>query len=204
VQAAHYHLYLAHYERLRLGTYSDPPNIGGGNAAAYYNFTSLSLHAIAAQRHLVLALVTQHRLNKALKIKKASAVKTDEAYKYLTSENSPYAAVLRPFEKDDDWKWLRLYRDRYEHENPMLVAEMGIQYSLNRALWDETVDEDAGVVTYHIGIGGGDPADTNIEEMLTRGVRGFNLLGKQLDEYTTMLVAEIERNWPDDQPQGQE
>lgn len=196
VQAAYYHLYMAHYERLRLSTYSDPPNVGGGNIAAYYNFTSFSLHAIAAERHLVLAVVTQHRINELLSVGKklpASKIKTDEAYRYLTSSKLSYVTVLMPFVKDEDWKWLRLYRDRYEHEDPMLVKELGIQYRLKRAIWDEDEDLEAGTTTYHIGFGGGDPAETNIEEMLGRGVRGFNLLGKQLDVYTTMLMEEIER-----------
>ncbi len=193
VQAARYHLYMAHYEQLRLGTYSDPPNPGGGDVAAYFNFTSFALHAIATESHLVLALATQYRMRK--EIETTAGIKPGEAYKYLASRGLPHAAVLRPFEKDKHWKWLRLYRHRYSHQDPMLVEEMGLQYSLRGKYWQTEVDQEAGVVTNSIAIRGSDPPDTNIAEMLSNGTRAFNLLGKQLGEYTAMLRDEIKQKW---------
>ncbi len=195
VQTARYHIYMAYYERLRHHKYLIPPNIGGGNIHAYFNVTSFSLHAIASERHIRLALVLQHRINKALNIKRATRVTTEEAYKYLASVNLPYAEVLKPFTSDADWKWLREYRNRYEHQDPMLVEELGLQYRLRSHLWEVDEDPETKATTFSLSFNAGDPWATNVEEMLTKGVICFNLLGKQFDRYAQLVAAEIEESW---------
>jgi len=198
VQTARYHIYMAHYERLRHHKYLTPPNIGGGNIHAYFNVTSFSLHAIASERHIRLALVLQHRINKALNINSATSVTTEEAYKYLASVNSPYAGVIKPFDTDADWQWLQDYRNRYEHEDPMLVEELGLQYRLRSQLWEVDEDKETGAKTVSLSFNGGDPWETNVEEMLSKGVSCFNLLGKQFELYAQLVSAEIEEGWQKD------
>lgn len=189
-QAARFHLYMAMYERLRNRKYLKPPNPQGGDILADFFFTSFALQAIAAEGHMALSLARLHGMPGAGR-KGFRAPSSDEVYKYLRGNTGGklFVKFLTPFHgRDEDWQWLRKFRNRWAHMNPVRVKGLGIQYSMDYkkdSFWTKHSNVQS------IAMGGGDPAETTVPEMLKRGVSAFNLFGKQLDLYTRELESSL-------------
>jgi hypothetical protein len=180
VQVARYHIHLARYERLRHRSYLVPPNPAGGDVAAAFNFTSFAVHAISVEHHFIMALALQFDVPDPSE--KGSRALIATLYRALRLNNLPeYNALLEPFETDRIWQWLRDYRNRWMHSDPVRIRELGMQFSSRRNYWrdDKTAIE--------LTIGTGDPPETNVDELLERGVYCFNLMARQFDAYIGLL-----------------
>lgn len=189
-QAARFHLYMALYERLRYRKYLKPLNPQGGDVLADFYFTSFALHAVAAEGQMALSLARLHGMPGSGR-KGFRAPSSHAIYEFLCKHTSgrPFAKFLAAFhDRDEDWKWVKNFRDRWAHMNPVRVKEFGIQYSMDFKK-DSFWTKDSNVQS--IEIGGGDPPETTVPEMLKRGVRAFNLFGKQLDLYTVELESSL-------------
>lgn len=197
VQAARYHLYMALHERIYYAKFRKPPDPGSGNVLADFFFTSFSLHAIAAEAHIAVSLARFFNVQDK-RSRGVLAPHSRDVYKELQRRRTgrSYRGLLEPFQsgRNSDWTWLRDFRNRWAHMNPVRVKELGIQYSMDfrrKSFWAQDPKSRTASITYS----GGDPAEITISEMLDLGVRSFNLLGKQFDSYISQLEADIEKNW---------
>ncbi len=177
VQVARYHLYLASYERIRQRDYCVPANATGGN--------------IAVEHHLTLAFSLRFGYMNHNKTRVNGQI--GEVRRLLTNDgNQALADVLKPFQEDAQWRWLKNYRDRWDHRDPMRIAEYGLQFSNKRAFWTEeptTLPYDKPGRALELVITDGDPPETTVDEMLEQGTYCFNLLAKQIDSYIGILEA---------------
>jgi hypothetical protein len=189
VQVARYHIHLASFERVRHRDYLEVPNESGGNIAAAFLFTSFANHAIAAEHHLTLAFSLRfgymnHDGSQALgKISDVRRRLTEDGHQDL-------ADILKPFQEDAKWAWLKKYRNRWDHRDPMRIAEYGMQFSNRRDYWKEkptTLSGGRPGRAIQLDITAGDPPETSVNEMLDKGTYCFNLLAKQVDSYITIL-----------------
>lgn len=189
-QAARFHLYMAMYERLRYREYKKPPEPQGGDMLADFYFTSFALHVVAAEGHIALSLGRLYGMPGAGR-NGFKAPTSNEIYGFLRREPGAeeFVTLLAPFQgRDANWKWIKRFRNRWAHMNPVRVKEFGIQYSMDfkrDSFWTTKSN------VRSISVGGGDPPETTVPEMLKRGVRAFNLLGKQLDLYTAKLETSL-------------
>lgn len=191
LQVAHYHIHLAKYERIRHRDYIVPSNPDGGNFAAYCLFTSFVSHAVAVERHLTLALSLRFGFMNHNNTRANGDI--GEVRKLLAQAGHPdLAEVLRPFQENAKWQWLKKYRDRWEHRDPMRVKELGVQFSNRRDYWKEeqtTLPGGKPGRALTLTITAGDPAETSVDEMLENGIYCFNLMAKQVDRYISILEA---------------
>lgn len=186
VQVARYHIHLARYERTRHRYYLSPPNPAGGDIAAAFNFTSFATHAIIVENHFVVALAL--RAGMLDDSDKEGDSRIAEVRRFLQfNEQGTFATLLDPFQYDRNWQWLREYRNRWVHRDPVRIAELGMQFSNRRAYWKEEP------TALELVIGVGDPPETSVDELLDKGVYCFNLLAKQIDTYISLLEARREK-----------
>lgn len=191
LQVARYHIYLASFERVRHRDYLVPANEAGGNIAAAFLFTSFANHAIAAEHHLTLAFSL--RFGYMNHDGTRANGKISEVRRRLTQEgHQALAAMLKPFQEDAQWRWLKDYRDRWDHRDPMRIAEYGMQFSNTRDYWQEeptTLPDGTPGRALELTITAGDPPETGVDEMLEKGAYCFNLLAKQVEGYINILEA---------------
>ena len=188
-QAAHYHLYLAHHDRLYYQRYSTPRKPLTGDALATWFFTSYTLHAIAAENHMavsMLLLLKRPRPNKKL-------FGSPYVCRQIKEEAPALAALLGRLMGDHNWKWLRDFRERWFHLDPVRVNELGLQWTtqFGREYWQ--ADREKGTLT--LGLGGGDPGEVGVEEMLARGRDSFHLFARQFGSYVSLLDGQLRRDW---------
>jgi len=164
-----------------------PANPAGGDVAAAFLFSSFALHAIVVEEYLTNALVLQFDIRNRSGI---GSPRRQDVQRILLQERSPYTEILYPFQHDPQWQWLRTYRNRWTHGDPMRIEEFGLQFSSTRDYWKEestTLPSGAPGRALQLVIGGGDPPETKVGEMLERGAYCFNLLAKQVDIYINLL-----------------
>lgn len=188
-QAAHYHLYLAHHDRLYYHQYSKPLKPLTGDALASWFFTSFTLHAIAAENHMAVSMLL------LLKRRQPGQKLFGSPYvcKEIKSEAPGLAALLTRLMEDHNWKWVRVFRERWFHLDPVRVNELGLQWTtqFGREYWQ--TDREKGTLT--LGFGGGDPCEVGVEEMLARGREAFRVFARQFGTYVTILDEQIRRDW---------
>ena len=185
LQVARFNLYLAYHERLYYNSYRKPvdPFTALGQAAWY--FTSFSIHALAAENHMGLSMMYLFGIPKP-----ASKFGTPLVRKKLKEAGQDdYSLILDPILGSHWMSWLRKYRDRWVHGNPMRIKGFGLQWGIDfeREFWKTNAAEK----TRTLGIGEGDPAETTIEEMLENGRQAFNILARQFDIYQVKVEDEI-------------
>ena len=186
-QAAWCHLYLAHHDRCYYSRYKKPPKPETANALAAWFFTSFSLHAVAAENHLALALL----LADGGKFKKGWA---PGAAKIATKLNPKLVSFLQPLiDSGTSWQWVRDYRNRWVHLDPVRIKELGLQWmeSCDRSYWKH----DPIAKTLTCGIGGSDPGEATVNEMLDHGRGAFHLFARQYALAVDSLDNRVRNEW---------
>jgi hypothetical protein len=196
LQAARYHLYLAHHDRYYYQQSRRPPKTLAGDALASWFFTSFTLHAVAAENHMAISTL--------LLFKKCRPGRRDfgtsDVIEQLRGDSAFHTDLLRRIRGDDAWNWIREFRRRWFHLNPVRVEELGLQWRVDfdRAFW--SANSSAGTLT--LPIGAGDPSETTVAEMLEQGRKGFNMFAKQFALYVTGVEDTIRHNWQKWDPLG--
>jgi len=196
LQAARYHLYLAHHDRYYYQQHRRPPDIRAGNALATWFFTSFTLHAVAAENHMAISML--------LLFKKPRPGRRDfgtsDVIEQLRGESAFHTDLLSRIRGDDAWNWIRKFRRRWFHLDPFRVEELGHQWSVDfdREFW--TLETSAGKRT--LAIGGGDPSEISVPKMLEKGRKAFNLFAKQFALYVTGVEDTIRQDWQKWDPFG--
>jgi len=196
VQVANYHIYLARFERIRHRFYITPANPAGGDISAAFLFTSFAIHAITVEHRLTAALDLQFGITSHLS--SAPSGNLRDLHRALKRRGHiVFAEILLPFIYDEEWLWLRDYRNRWMHGNPMQIAELHMNFGSMQSCWlEETTTNSSGAPERSFGFASNTSgtAQTTVEEMLERGVSCFNLMAKQIDQYISLLEAGAQRH----------
>jgi len=201
-QAAHYHLYLAHHDRLYYSKYRRPPKLPESNMIASMFFTSFTLHAVAVENHLAVAclLSVGETFPKNKNNTKNINFGTRYVIKVLKKKSRDLVKPLQQLTKNpSDWQWIREYRERWFHLNPVRIKELGIQFRVSDDLqqfW--RVDKKAGIRT--LGFGGGDPSEIDVDTVLQRGIKGFKILTSSYAQIVQIMEAQARSQWQVDDP----
>jgi len=189
LQAARYHLYLAHHDRYYYQQRRRPPEILAGDALATWFFTSFTLHAVAAENHMGISMLLLFKKPKPGRPKFG----TSEVIQEIRGDSPYHADLLSRIRGDAAWRCIRKFRERWFHLDPYRVDELGHQWRVDfrRAFW--SVDREAGTRT--LPIGGWDPSETTVAEMLEQGRKGFNMFANQFALYVTGVEDTIRHDW---------
>lgn len=186
-QDAKHLLYLAHHDRLYYSHYKKAPDTFTANAMAVMYFTSFTLNVVAAENHLAIAAL----LADGGHIKDGWAPVAAKIVKKLSDE---FAVFLQPLlVEGTDWQWVRAFRERWFHLDPVRVKELGLQ-------WRVSSERRFGVhdpvnKTLTCGIGGGDAPEVSVDEMLAKGRTAFNLFARQYALIVLHLQTRIRAEW---------
>lgn len=187
-QAAWYHLYLAHHDCMYYRQYRRPPDPLTGDALAVWFFTSFTLHAVAAEDHLAVSML--------LLFKKPEPTRKMFGSPYVSREikddDAEMAALLNRITGDHNWQWVRGFRERWFHLDPLRVEELGLQWrvSFRREFWHAAADGSRTLPPSR-----GDTPEVTVEEMLDKGVKAFTVFARQLGIYVRTLDEMIRREW---------
>lgn len=189
LQAARYHLYLAHHDRCYYQQHRQPPDILTGDALATWFFTSFSLHAVAAENHMAISMLLLFKKPKPGR----RDFSTSDVIEAIRGDSTFHADSLRRIRGDAAWSWVRQFRKRWFHLDPFRAKELGLQWSVkfDRVFW--SVDPSTRSRT--LPINGGDPPEGTVPEMLEKGRAAFNMFAKQFALYVTGLEDTIRHDW---------
>jgi hypothetical protein len=118
---------------------------------------------------------------------------SSDVIRTLRSESPENAALLERIIGDAAWRWIREFRERWFHLDPVRIAELGMQWRVdfNRRFW--LVDNAAGTRT--LPMAGSDAPEVKVSEMLERGRCGFNMFATQFALYVRGVEAKIRGEW---------
>ncbi len=196
-QAARYSLYLAHHEYIYYSKFRKPPRQGTAILMAVWMFTAFSLHLIGAENHLssAILLFTGQSLPKNKNgVARQLPLKKVVEMEQVKSKEPELANTLSQLVNSTNNQWIRKYRERWFHLDPVIVDELGIQFrESDKEPWEK--DEEKGTLT--LGVGGGDKPEITVEEMLEKGDRGFNFFGEVFNYSAFFMEENIRERWDD-------
>ena len=129
----------------------------------YLDDAALRLYAAAehiANFILNFWAIDTRKLEPYRKDKRASLASTVGLFLIAEMPSLEITIFTKELAKDPNWQKTLLYRNRWVHEQPPLIEEMGISYK-RKSRWKKT---HSGI--YALGIGLGDKADLTLEKLL--------------------------------------
>ncbi|MGD1149488.1 MAG: hypothetical protein ABR961_16235 [Thermoanaerobaculaceae bacterium] len=189
LQAARYHLYLAHHDRCYYQQYRKPPDPLTGDAIATWFFTSFTLHAVAAENHAAISMLLLHKKPRP----RRRNFGTSDVIQELRPVSPHQADRLARIRGHSGWGWISEFRRRWFHLDPYRVDELGLQWRVDfdRKFW--SVDYQAGTRT--LPVGSGDPAEVRVSAMLQFGRSAFNMFAWEFASYVTEVEDQIRDQW---------
>jgi hypothetical protein len=186
-QDARYLLYLAHHDRLYYSRYKKPPDAFTADAIAVMFFTSFTLNVVAAENHLAIAAL----LADGGHIKEGWAPVAAKIVKKLSKE---FSVFLQPLlVEGTDWQWVRTFRERWFHLDPVRVKELGFQWCVSSERCFCVQDPVNKTLT--CGLGGGDAPEVTVDEMLAKGRAAFELFSRQYALMVLHLQERVRSEW---------
>jgi hypothetical protein len=103
---------------------------------------------------------------------------------YLISEmpSLEITKVIKELAKEPNWQKTIYYRNRWVHEQPPLLKEMGIAYK-RKSRWQKTHDGN-----YALGIGLGESADYTLDELIEMVLSAYSGFAVLLEKMTNIAL----------------
>lgn len=194
LSCARYHLLLAHLDRAYYGREPIAGRIRHADVLPAFLFNSYALHALAAENHLAYAVARLCSLPVARRQRPNFTVKN--VRRLLSDRSEPVLRqILSPLLGNADWHWVRLYRHRWTHLDPVRVEELGIQFeaTYGKEFWWRTETEKG--VQHELKVGGGAPAEAGVEDLMAHGRKSLTCFAAVYECFVDHLVQRTKSAW---------